>query len=142
MQQSHQVNKLAPFFHVSDVDRSAAFYGRLGFKVVNAIRDQAGRLGWCFLRSGQAELMLSRGGSIDPTVQAVILYLYADDVAGLRRSLLETGMKDGGAYAGVPLDPKQTDHSIAFEVAHPDWLPAGELRLHDPDGYCVMVGQL
>jgi hypothetical protein len=143
MPSSPTIFKLAPFFHVADVDRSAAFYMRLGFSVVHSIKDQDGRLCWCFLTSGAAELMLSQAsGPIDPGVQAVILYLYCEDVTGLRVALLRAGLRDGGVYRGGELDPGAPDHSIVFEVGHPAWLPAGELRMHDPDGYCVMVGQL
>jgi hypothetical protein len=28
------------------------------------------------------------------------------------------------------------------EIEHPSYMPAGELRVLDPDGYVVLVGQL
>lgn len=137
------IDKLAPFIHVANVDRSLAFYAKLGFAVVNRIDDHQGKLCWAFLRSNAAELMLSRAsGPVDPAVQAVMFYLYCPDVQALRTHLLSAGLPDHGKYAGTPHNPTATDLSAVFDVAHPNWLPAGELRLHDPDGYCVMVGQL
>jgi catechol 2,3-dioxygenase-like lactoylglutathione lyase family enzyme len=137
------VDKLAPFIHVSDVDRSIAFYGKLGFAVTNRIDDRDGKACWAYLTSKAAELMLSRSsGPIDAGVQAVIFYHYCADVRAMREHLLKQGVPDGGRYSGTPMDPKVSDHSKAFEVTSPNWLPAGELRLHDPDGYVVMVGQL
>jgi catechol 2,3-dioxygenase-like lactoylglutathione lyase family enzyme len=137
------IDKLAPFIHVADVERSIAFYGKLGYAVINRIDDREGKACWAYLKSSAAELMLSRAsGPIDAFVQAVIFYHYCADVRAVRQQLLSQGLRDGGRYAGVPLDRAATDHTTVFEVTTPGWLPAGELRLHDPDGYSVMVGQL
>lgn len=138
-----QVDSLAPFIHVTDVERSIAFYARLGYAVVNRIDDPQGKACWAFLKSGAAQLMLSRAsGPIDASVQAVMFYHYCEDVRSLRAHLLAASLRDGGRYAGVPLDRAASDHTTVFQVTSPGWLPAGEMRLHDPDGYTVMVGQL
>lgn len=62
-----RVSCLIPFVHVTDVERSIASYGHLGF-VVTEIFTPAGRLNWANLVSGDAELMLQRafGRVTDP----------------------------------------------------------------------------
>lgn len=117
------VDDLVPFAHVADVARSIAFYRRLGFEPGHTLEFE-GRLGWAFLCCGDAELMVARADEpIDPKQQAVLFYLYARDVAALRARLLAEGVPVG-------------------EITHPDHMPLGEIRLEDPDGYCLLVGQL
>jgi|ERR671924_736185 catechol 2,3-dioxygenase-like lactoylglutathione lyase family enzyme len=119
---SEAVSGLVPYAHVADVERSIAFYWMLGFEV-RATRPHEGRLGWAFLQCGEARLMLAAAtGTIEADAQAVLFYLYCRDVAALREQLLTQGVEVG-------------------EVTHPDHMPAGEIRLHDPDGYCLLIGQ-
>jgi catechol 2,3-dioxygenase-like lactoylglutathione lyase family enzyme len=112
---------LWPYAHVADVQRSVDFYARLGLQVHSA-HEAGDRLVWAFLRSpaeGGAGLMLALAdGPVDPDLQAVLFYCWASDIAALRDEL------------GVG------------EITHPFYMPAGELRLVDPDGYVVLVGQL
>lgn len=85
--------------------------------------------------------MLARAdGPVDAEQQAILLYMYSLDVAALRRHLLANGLRDGGVYSGAasPGDGP----SMVFEVAHPHYMPAGEIRIADPDGYVILVGQL
>jgi hypothetical protein len=37
---------------------------------------------------------------------------------------------------------KLTNGEAVFEIVPRFYMPAGELRIHDPDGYCLLVGQL
>lgn len=132
------VNRLVPFVHVADVDASIAFYAQLGFTPVRTLRDPASGAFWAMLASGSAEIMFARAsGPIDETRQAVLFYMYANDVAALRRHLLDRGLADGGKYQG-----HAGGRRTVFGVVHRDYMPAGELRVHDPDGYCILVGQL
>lgn len=48
--------------------------------------------------------------------------MYVNDWVALRNALIERGVK-------------------VSEIAHPFYLPAGEFRVDDPDGYCLMVAQ-
>jgi hypothetical protein len=57
-----------------------------------------------------------------PSQQAVIFCLYAEDVAAFRDETIAAGIDAG------PLE-------------HPFYLPLGEFRVHDPDGYVVMIAQ-
>lgn len=112
---------LWPYAHVADVQRSIDFYARLGLEVQNT-HDAGGRLVWAFMTSPTepaAGLMLALAdGPVDPDVQAVLFYCWTADVVSLRDEL------------GVG------------EITHPFYMPAGELRVADPDGYVLLVGQL
>lgn len=115
--------------HVADVDSSAAFYRHLGFEIGNQV-PKTGRPQWAWLYSpGSADwkrgpnLMLARTGRpLQPDAQDALFYLYATDLESLREKLLRDGLAAG-------------------EIAYPDYLPKGEFRLQDPDGWCLMIAQ-
>lgn len=136
--QPHAVDRLVPMVHVVDVDRSCAFYAMLGFAVKNRIQS-AGVTNWAWLESGGASLMLARAdGPVDAAQQAILLYLYSGDVRALRTSLLASGVPDGGEFRGGPLPT--TNLAAVFTVTSPFYMQKGELRVHDPDGYCLLIG--
>lgn len=135
------VKALVPFAHVADVDASTAFYALLGFAPTKRMAGPDGRAFWAAISSALASIMFAQAdGPVHPEQQAVLFYMYSNDVAGLRRHLLASGLADGGAYCGQ-LGP-QGGRRVVFEVAHPPHMPHGELRVSDPDGYCILVGQL
>lgn len=113
---------LVPFVHVTDVERSAAFYRLLGFEV-DERHEPDGELQWVSLRSADARLMLERGDGVDPRVQGVLFYLYSPDLTALREHLVAAGARPGEIFDGSPG-------------------PRAELRVFDPDGYCLMVAQI
>ena len=136
-----RVNRLVLMAHVRSVEESLAFYALLGFSAVSTMRDGAGQAFWAMARSGSAEIMFSRAsGPIDPTQQAVLFYMYSADVRALRSDLLAKGLADGGAFHGQA-GPGE-GRRVVFSVSHPDYMPAGEVRVSDPDGYCILIGQL
>lgn len=110
---------------VADVEASAAFYAHLGFEIAGRFTPPGEtRLEWVSLCSAGATLMLSRATA--PVVaeeQAVLFYLYCEDVAAMHALL-----------TGAGLDPGP--------VANPFYNPHGEFRLVDPDGYVVMVAHV
>ncbi len=117
-----RVNGLVPFVRVKDVERSVAFYHHLGFtpKSVYTYRDH---LAWASLVCDGAELMFEGGSDpVAPDREAVVFYLYSDDLAALREQLLAAGLEVGGIEDGSPG-------------------PREELRLVDPDGYILMIAQ-
>jgi catechol 2,3-dioxygenase-like lactoylglutathione lyase family enzyme len=120
-----RVESLVPMAYVADVAASVAFYATLGFEVGGSFTPPGEeRPSWVSLRSGCAELMLSRAS--EPVVaaqQAVLFYLYCGDVAGLHARLAGAGLEPG-------------------PIATPFYNPHGEFRLVDPDGYVVMVAHL
>jgi hypothetical protein len=117
------VTDLVPFVHVADVARSIAFYELLGLRVCDTY-EPGGRLVWAHLRSDRAALMLAlteepvRAGE-----QAVLFYLYTRDLVALRDHLVAAGAAPGQIVDGSPG-------------------PREELRVDDPDGYCLMVAQI
>jgi catechol 2,3-dioxygenase-like lactoylglutathione lyase family enzyme len=118
----HRANRLIPFVHVDDVERSIAFYRHLGF-TVESIYKYRERAVWAALESGDAALMVSTDGDpIDPARQGVLFYLYSNHLAALRAQLLAADIQTGEIEDGTP-GPKQ------------------EMRLTDPDGYVLMIAQ-
>ena len=115
---------LWPYAHVADVQRSIDFYARFGLEVRDTHEHQ-GKLVWAFVTSGEsAGLMLALADApVDPHVQAVLFYCWTPDVAALREELVRDGLEVG-------------------EITHPFYMPAGEIRVADPDGYVLLVGQL
>jgi Glyoxalase/Bleomycin resistance protein/Dioxygenase superfamily len=87
-----RVRELIPFFHVADVRASICFYEKLGF-AVRETYEHEGSLDWAALEADRARLMLAQATApIDPDQQAVVFYLYSDDLAGLRARLVAAGV--------------------------------------------------
>jgi catechol 2,3-dioxygenase-like lactoylglutathione lyase family enzyme len=116
-----RVNRLVPFVNVADVDRSVAFYHRLGFTPTSVYKYRD-LLAWAALESAGAELMFQRSDAIEAERQGILFYLYSDDLAALRDQLLAGGIEAGEIEDGSP-GPRQ------------------EMRVVDPDGYVLMVAQ-
>lgn len=116
------VDDLIPFIHVTDIERSIAYYELLGFTVTDT-HGPPDRLGWAALAHEQAKLMLERGDQpVDPAGQGVLFYLYTRDLHALQAHLRAHGQPAGAIRDGTP-GPRQ------------------EMRLRDPDGYVLMVAQ-
>ena len=131
------VDGLAPFVHVADVERSLAFYAQLGLVLAGKHAD-GGRTIWGSMRNGQAHIMFAQADvPVDDGLQGVLFYLYCDDVAALRAHLVACGLRalDALPPAGVAA------RGAVFPITRPFYMPAGELRVHDPDGYCLLIGQ-
>jgi predicted lactoylglutathione lyase len=108
--------------HVEDVKRSIAFYRQMGFEDVNTL-ERDGQLQWAWVRNGKAHLMLARSARpMNAEAQDVLFYLYAADVAEYREQLAGRGV-------------------AVSSLRYPEYMPAGEFRIDDPDGYCLLVGQ-
>jgi catechol 2,3-dioxygenase-like lactoylglutathione lyase family enzyme len=130
------VYELVPMAHVADVEQSIRFYALLGFRVRERI-PPAGRPHWAWLTAGRGHLMLAAAGEpVTPAQQAILLYLYTEDVVGLRAHLLASGVADGGAPCGAAVAPP-----VVYAVTHPPYMQEGEIRVADPDGYCLLIGQ-
>jgi catechol 2,3-dioxygenase-like lactoylglutathione lyase family enzyme len=118
-----KATSLTAMVHVQDVQRSADFYRLFGMEVRGSLRDALGGLRWADLVCDQAQLMLARAsGPIVARDQAVLFYLYAADLIALRDQLLAKDIK-------------------VSAITYPDYMRDGEMRLEDPDGYVILVGQ-
>ena len=118
-----KVTGLIPMAHAANVQRSVDFYQKLGMEVRGSLRNPSGTLRWVHLRCDQADLMLTRAsGPVIPSQQAVLFYLYSPDLIALREHLLATGVK-------------------VSSITYPEYMPKGEIRLEDPDGYVLLIGQ-
>ena len=123
------ISALVPMIHVEDVARSAAFYRLLGFEIGNYV-PPTGPMHWAWLYSVKADdwkrgpnLMLTRSSrAINADAQEVLFYLYAKDLKSVRNVLLANGVAAGN-------------------IDYPDYLPDGEFRVFDPDGYTLMIAQ-
>ena len=124
------IQGLTAYAHVADVQRSVDFYRRLGLDVSNS-HEEDGTLLWAFVTSpaeepndAGARLMLALAdGPVDASQQAVLFYCWSADVRELHAELHDAGIAVG-------------------EVRYPFYMPAGEFRVIDPDGYVQLVGQL
>jgi len=109
--------------HVADVQRSVDFYKLLGLEVRGTLRNPSGQLQWVHMACGQAELMLTRASEpVIASQQAVLFYLYSPDLIVLRGHLLDKNVK-------------------VSPITYPPYMPKGEIRIDDPDGYCLLIGQ-
>ena len=118
-----KVTGLIPMAHAADVQRAVDFYQKLGMEVRGSLRNPAGYLQWVHLSCEQAHLMLARAsGTIIADQQAVLFYLYSPDLIALREHLLAAGVK-------------------VSSITYPDYMPKGEIRVQDPDGYVLLIGQ-
>ena len=123
------ISGLVPMIHVTDVERSAEFYRLLGFAVGNHV-PRTGTMEWAWLYAPSASdwkrgpnLMLTRSAcAIEANAEQFLFYLYATDLKSLRSMLLANGVAAG-------------------EISFPEYLPNGEFRVQDPDGYTLMVAQ-
>jgi len=141
-----RVHDHVPMAHVADVDRSIEFYTLLGFSCDSRFFDGNGRTYYAAMSSGQAELMLVlASGPVDANQQAVLFYMYSQDVHALRTYLLGKGIPDAGRAPGLRT-PGNTAKPIPpgpslFDLTYPHYMNEGELRVHDPDDYVILIGQ-
>ena len=120
-----QTRSLVAFAHVASVERSIRFYADLGFKVKNTVVPQGQSAPvWAWLESEKANLMVGLADApVDASQQAILFYLYFDDIKQTRGALVDLGHAPG-------------------EIAYPFYMPGGECRLEDPDGYVLMLAQI
>jgi uncharacterized glyoxalase superfamily protein PhnB len=118
-----RIRSLVPMAHVRNVGDSIAFYRKLGFEARNTFGPE-GRTEptWAWLESdGGSSLMLALASHpVIAEEQAVLFYLYCDDVTATRARLAEAGIAVGA-------------------IEYPFYAPRGEFRVTDPDGYVLMV---
>lgn len=122
MSAASPIRSLVPMAFVASVPRSIDFYAKLGFDVGNTFKpERAPEPSWAWLQSRDASFMVARASEpVIASQQAVLFYLYVDDVASKHAELTAAGVSCG---------------AITFEF----YAPRGEFRVHDPDGYVLMI---
>jgi hypothetical protein len=136
-----------PLAHVWSVDRTLEFYALLGFQCDSLFSADDGVTNFAAISSGQARLMFAKASEpVIASQQAVLFYMYSEDVQSLRDYLLATGLVNAGPppseWDASIEPPHDSDNPCLFDIRRPFYMPDGELRIHDPDGYCILVGQL
>jgi Glyoxalase/Bleomycin resistance protein/Dioxygenase superfamily len=116
------IRSLVPMAFVRNVPGSIVFYARLGFEVRNTFTPNGEtEPSWAWLASNDAHLMLAKASHpVIAEQQAILFYLYCDDVAAMRSGLEERGVTVGN-------------------IEYPFYAPRGEFRVSDPDRYVVMI---
>lgn len=116
-----RATRLIPSLGVSDIDRSLGFYREFfGFKVEDSY-EADGRMTWCWLKSGDAALMLQQLSAeqqirLNPAIgQSWVIYIRPDDIDATHKRLQQ---------AGFPVSDLVTTSYRARECF-----------LADPDGY-------
>jgi catechol 2,3-dioxygenase-like lactoylglutathione lyase family enzyme len=126
------VRSIVAMIRVANVIKSAEFYRHFGFEIGNAVPTEGPPFHWAWLyqpgahnwKTG-ANLMLVAGEapeSAETKARIILFYLYVPDLRSLREQLASKGIETG-------------------EIRYPDYLPRGEFRLQDPDGYTLMIAQ-
>ncbi len=107
--------------YVRDIATSRAFYELLGFREHSSGKAQAS--GWSVMRQGQVSVLLAMTGlATDIPPLPMLLYLFYEDVSAVAGAL---------ERAGVP----------ATRTGHPPHALGGEMKVLDPDGNTVLLGQ-
>jgi hypothetical protein len=108
-----------PMYDVANVGVAIRFYEQLGFATIDT-EGEGGHLGWARLECKGGAIMLLEAES-PRRAPGGGLYMYTDDLTGLRAQLIASG---------VAVSP----------IGYPVYMPSGEFRVADPDGHVVLVG--
>jgi predicted lactoylglutathione lyase len=132
--------------HVEDVEASALFYSLLGFECDSRYRLHDGKTNFIGMNAGKARIFLTlASGPIAPSQQAVLFYMYSLDVKKMRDHLLAQALEDGGIPPGMRKRGEEgymPERRAVYNIIYPFYMPEGELRVQDPDGYTILIGQL
>jgi catechol 2,3-dioxygenase-like lactoylglutathione lyase family enzyme len=116
-----QVQSMIAVTYVRDIDTSRAFYELLGFREHTS--GKAGISGWSVMRSDQVSVLLAMtepAPGIPPL--PMLFYFFYEDLGAV------VGALD---RAGVPVT----------RTGHPPHALGGEVKVPDPDGNTVLLGQ-
>lgn len=103
--------------HVADIARSLRFYELLGFETIDTEGEPPG---WARMHCEGGALMFLAAEPGHPAPPALMLVMYAPDLAGLREHLLANGVK-------------------VSAIKYPPYMPSGEINFRDPDGNFLSI---
>lgn len=135
------MHNVVPQLHVQDVLRSQAFFELLGLTCESRFGPE-GDPYWARFQGDRVDIMVAKAdGPVDAAAQAILFYFYVPSIAAVRELLLANGAIEGGAFTGK--NPQHDPGSVlVFDATYPFYLPAGMMRVQDPDGYIWLVAQL
>jgi|SRR5215469_1803628 len=107
--------------YVNDIDASRAFYGLLGFREHSSGKAEASA--WSVMQHEEVSVLLaSTGPALDIPALPLLFYSFYDNIEAV------AGVLEG---AGVPV----------IRTGHPPHALGGEVKVLDPDGNTVLLGQ-
>ncbi len=116
-----RVRSMVAVTYVKDIDVSRAFYRLLGFGEHSSGTAEASA--WSVMQhQGVSVLLASTGAAVDIPVLPLLFYFFYDDIEAVVGVLEETG---------VPV----------IRTGHPPHALGGEVKVLDPDGNTVLLGQ-
>jgi predicted enzyme related to lactoylglutathione lyase len=119
---SPAVQSMIAATYVRDIDASRAFYELLGFREQSA--GKADTSAWSALQHhGHSVLLASTQPSLGIPRLPLLFYFYLDDLDAVASALVTAGVE-------------------VVEAGHPPHALGGEVKILDPDGNTVLLGQL
>jgi catechol 2,3-dioxygenase-like lactoylglutathione lyase family enzyme len=107
--------------YVHDIDASRAFYRLLGFRERSSRKAEASA--WSVMaHEGMSMLLAATGPALEVPALPLLFYVFYDDIEAV------VGVLEG---AGVPV----------IRTGHPSHALGGEVKVLDPDGNTVLLGQ-
>lgn len=107
--------------YVKDIDASRAFYRLLGFAEHSSGKAEASA--WSVMRHGEVSVLLAATGpALEIPALPLLFYFFYDDIEAVVGAL---------ESAGVPVT----------RTGHPPHALGGEVKILDPDGNTVLLGQ-
>src|SRR6201986_229774 len=116
-----RVRSMVAAAYVKDIDASRAFYGLLGFREHSSAKAEDSA--WSVMQhEGVSVLLAAAGPALDVPALRLLFYFFYDDIEAVAGVLEE---------AGVPV----------VRTGHPPHALGGEVKVLDPDGNTVLLGQ-
>jgi catechol 2,3-dioxygenase-like lactoylglutathione lyase family enzyme len=116
-----RVRSMVAAAYVKDIEASRAFYGLLGFREHSS--GKAELSAWSVMQhEGVSVLLASTGPALDIPALPLLFYFFCDSIEAV------VGVLEG---AGVPV----------VRTGHPPHALGGEVKVLDPDGNTVLLGQ-
>ena len=116
-----RVRSMVAAAYVKDIDASRAFYGLLGFREHSSGKAEISA--WSVMQhEGVSVLLASAGPALDIPALPLLFYFFCEDIEAVIGVLEDTG---------VPV----------VRTGHPPHALGGEVKVLDPDGNTVLLGQ-